>query len=34
MYYKRNDNCNWKCTSCDEIYRTINILYDLLNNNE
>ena len=25
----KKSNCDWKCPACGEIYRTINMLYDL-----
>ena len=31
LHQKRKDNDNWQCPNCKEVYRTINILRDLLN---
>ena len=25
----KKSNCEWKCSECGEIYRTINMMYDL-----
>lgn len=25
----KKSNCDWKCPGCGEIYRTINMMYDL-----
>ncbi len=31
LHKKRKDNDDWQCPDCGEIYRTINILNELLN---
>lgn len=31
LHKKKKDNNDWQCPNCKEIYRTINILNELLN---
>lgn len=32
LHKRRKDSNDWQCTNCNEVYRTINILSDMLDN--